>query len=268
MGESVVDSGTYFCDVSRLGKIRISGESAPEFIRVMTTVELQRVATPGEAALSLVLDAEGEILDLVMVARTGQHEYMLITHETTVDELTEWLQAHAALRDSGGIAVFEDIKVENRTKNIATYALYGVASQMILNELAKIDISKEFGDKNITLITIGELQVMVIRWPLLRSHGHAMPLMSEGEVFEVFLPVKAGPAFEEILLGFSEINPESYEDYKQRRLAANTWFSAAEAAAYIKPTSAGLQALLRKKSDFVGAKALEREGILYHLSKS
>lgn len=262
------NTGTYFCDVSRLGKIRISGESASEFIKVMTTVELRKIETPGEAALALVLDAEGEIIDVIMVARTGQHEYMLISHEATRGELTEWLQAHAEIKDSEGAPVFEDIKVEDRTASIATFALYGPAAQMILTELSKTDVSKEFGDKNITLITVGELQVMVIRWPLLRAQGYKMPLMSEGEVFEVYLPVKAGSSFEEILLGFSEIDPECYEDYVKRRKAAHTWFSAAEDAAYIKPTSEGLKALMRSSADFVGAKALEKQGILTRQRKS
>lgn len=252
-------SQTYFCNASDLGKIRLSGKSAPEFVRVMTTVELRRIETPGEASLSLVLNAEGEIIDLVMVGRTGQAEYMLITHPNTVDELTEWLEAHAALKDPEGQAVFEDLKVENRTKSLASFALYGPAAQMILDELGHTDVSAHLGDKNLTLITIGQLQVMVIRWPFLREHGQSMPLMPEGEVFEVYLPAQGAEDFKEILFGFEEIDLESFEDYLAKRKEVHTWLSASEDAAYIKPTSAGLKALMRAGKDFVGARALLEE---------
>lgn len=249
-------SQTYFSDISELGKIRLSGKSAPEFVRVMTTVELRRIETPGEASLALVLNAEGEIIDLIMIGRTGQHEYILITHPGTVDELTEWLQAHAELKDPEDNLVFADLKVEDRTDPLAAFALYGPAAQMILNELGKTDLSVELADKNLTLITIGQLSVMVIRWPFLREHGQTMPLMSEGEVFEVYLPVQGADDFEDILLSFAELDPESFEEYTARRKELDTWFSAAEEAAYIKPESEGLKALMRPSTDFVGARAL------------
>ncbi|MDR1087778.1 MAG: hypothetical protein LBL23_00595 [Coriobacteriales bacterium] len=256
--------GTYFTDVSRMGKIRLSGKSSPEFVKVMTTVELWRLETPGQAAIALVLNAEGEIIDLVMIGRTGEHEYLLLTNPGAVCEVTEWLEAHAELANNEGVAVFEDIKVEDRTDRIGTFALYGSEAQMILDELSKSDVSAELGDKNLTLLTIGRLQVMIVRWPLLRTHGQDMPLMAEGEVFEVHLPAKAAEDFKKILLGISEIVLETPEEYIARRRRAHTCFDAAEQDVYIRPETAGLKALLRSSSDFVGARALKKLGILSH----
>ncbi|MDR1357801.1 MAG: hypothetical protein LBJ48_00365 [Coriobacteriales bacterium] len=258
------ETGTYFADVSRIGKIRLSGKSSPEFVNVMTTVEHWRLETPGQAAIALVLNAEGEIIDLVMIGRTGEHEYILITSPETVCELTEWLEAHAGLANSEGAAVFEDIKVEDRTDRIGAFALYGPDAQMILDEMSKSDVSAELGEKNLTLVSIGRLQVMILRWPLLRSHGQDMPLKAEGEVFEVYLPAKATDDFKKILLSFAEIDPEDYGEYFARRRRAHTCFDAAEQDVYIRPETAGLKALLRSDADFVGARALRKLGILSH----
>ncbi len=258
------DTGTWFSDSSPIGKIRISGENASEFVRVMTTVEPWRLEMPGQFAVALVLNAEGDIIDLVMIARTGDQEYILFSSPETTDELVMWLQAHAEIVDGEGGAVFEDLGVEDVSSPIATIALYGPKAQMILDELSGKDVSETLGDKNLALFPIGQLQVMIVRWPFLRAHGWQMPLEAEGEVFEVYLPAQASEDFKQILLGFAEIDPESFEDYKARRRAAHTWFAPAEQAAYIKPESSGLRALLRSSSDYVGAKALERLGLLSH----
>lgn len=266
--DTPVSVDTFFCDVSRLGKIRLSGEDAPEFVKVMTTVDLWRLETAGKVAPALILNAEGNIIDLVMIGRSGEREYILITHPDTVDELTQWLTAHAELKDSQGAPVFKDLKVSDATERIAAYALYGLKARMILDDLTKEELSDELGEKTLSLVTIGELQVMLIRWPLLRAHALDSPLMPGGDVFEVYLPVKAAATFEEILLGFPEIDPESFEEYVQRRRAVHTWFDAAEEAAYIKPESAGLKALLRSSHDFVGAKALQQLGFFSHSANS
>lgn len=260
-------SNTYFSDVSPLGKIRLSGTGASEFVKVMTTVELQRLATPGRLAPALVLNGEGEVLDLVTIARTDEHEYVLTSNPQTADELTEWLQAHAEI-ESEGTAVFADVEVENNTDRIATIALYGPEALAILNGLSGPDVDEALDDGDLGIVTIGALQVMVVRWPLLGSQGRGVSsgkeksAEGEGMVYEIHLPSQASEDLKLILLGFSEIDPESYQEYVARRRRAHTWFEAAEQAAYIKPESAGLQSLLRPGEDFVGAKALREQGLL------
>lgn len=248
---------TYFCDVSQLGKIHLSGQSVYEFVRVMTTLDMHHLDASGRAGVALVLNAEGDIIDVVMVARTGSYEYIFITHPQTVGELTEWLQAHAKITSSEGTAVFEDIKVENKSRSVASFALYGPKALAILNELGQVDLKAKLGKDKLGLMTIGELEVLVIRWPFLCSH-------EEGAVYEVYLPAQGSEVFKEILLGFAEIDLEEFEAYKARRSTAQTWFTAAEEAAYIKPKSKSLQALMRLENDFVGARALEKLGLLPH----
>lgn len=256
------ENSTYFCDISRLGKIHVSGASAPEFIRVMTTVEPWRVETPGQAARALVLNGEGEILDLIMIARTGEQEFLLIGNAEPAAELVEWLQAHAKLADNEGVLVFEDIEIQDSTAPVAALALYGPEAQMVLDELSAGDVSEELGDKSIALVTIGKLPVMVLRWPWLNASAQDMPLVLEGEVFELYFSAQVVEEFKTILLGFAELDPESYDEYVDRRQKAHTWFGAAEDAAYLKPETAGLLALLRTDHDFVGAKALKENGLL------
>lgn len=264
----MTSAGTYFSDISPLGKIRISGTSSHEFIKVMTTVELCRLHAPGLAAPALVLNAEGYILDMVMIYRTGEHEYLLVSHPQTADELFEWLEAHAELVGQDGVAAFEDIKVEDTTSAVGIVALYGPGAQMILEELSKADLSAALASAHLTLITIGQLEVMVARWPFLRAQGQDLPteglegLEGLGQVFEVYLPAGASEDFKQILLGFEEIDPQSFDEYKARRQQAHTWFGAAEDAAYCMPVTDELRALMRQSKDFVGARALKQQGLL------
>ena len=250
---------TYFSDVSCLGKIRLSGASAPEFVKVMTTVEPSSVETPGKAARALILNAEGCIIDLVTLSRTGELEYMLVSSSETVDELTEWLQAHAQLTTIEGAPVFRDIQVENTTSRIATFALHGPHALAILGELCAADLAAELGGRQSALITIGQLQVLLLRWSFLCASDQCITPAAkggQGEVFEVYLPAQAAEDFKQILFGFEEIDQESFEEYVSRRYKAHTWFASAEQAAYSRPETAGLTALLRVSSDFVGARAL------------
>ena len=253
---------TYFCDVSSLGKIRVSGTSAPEFIKVMTTVEPSCLGAPGKVAKALVLNAEGEILDLVMIGRTGECEYLLITHPDTVEEVVEWLSAHAGLKNESKALVFDDIKIEDTTAQVGVVALYGREASAILGELSSADIKAVFGEDHLALITVGQLQLMVMCWQFLASQTQDKAYEDEGSVYEVFLPIKASEDFKDILLGFMEIDPESFDDYKTKRRATHTWFDGAEQAAYVKPETEELRSLLRPSLDFVGAKALEQLGLV------
>ena len=247
---------TFFSDVSRLGKIRLSGESSPEFVKVMTTVDLTRLSSPGKVAPALILNGEGYVLDLIMLSQTGEFEYLVVCNPDTSEELTEWLQAHAKLTTPEGVTVFEDIAVEDTSDRVATFALYGPDAQMILSELSGSDIQAQLGEDDLTTIIIGQLPVLLLRWPFLRDLNKDARPLDGGEVFEVHLPSQAAEDFEQILLGFVEIDPEGYEDYRQKRQHAHTWFDGADEAAYHRADTPALKSLMRASSDFVGAKAL------------
>jgi hypothetical protein len=220
------------------------------------------VSEPGQLAPALLLTSQAEIIDIIMVARTGTEEFMLTAHPDTASEVFEWLLSHSQIADEAG-AVFADLEISDQTDALATLALYGGSAAAILDELTSGGWQTALdGRAALGIVEIGRLSVMLVKWPFLQG-GSADGLADSSAassadpwVYEIHLPKAANAELQNILLGFAEVDPESFDDYRQRRKAAHTWFSASERAAYTTPSTPGLLTLLRETRDFVGAKAL------------
>jgi hypothetical protein len=238
-------SKAHFVFLENLGRIRLSGASAALFIHTMTTVDISSLDEVGAAAAALILTGQGEIIDLVILARTGDTEYMLTTHPATKDEVFAWLEAHAELSDEAG-SVFSQLELEDKTKDLKTVAVYGPAAHCIVNDLAGGELDAALLGRCVGLCELDGLPAFVFSYPLL-----------EGGYFELSVAPNCAPSLEHLLLSFSEIDPDSWEEYCAKRQAARTWFSGAEQSEYRRPDSPELSALMRTTRDFVGARALE-----------
>lgn len=238
-------SNTFFADISAIGKIRVSGLDAPKFIHIMTTVEANAVSDLGQVAPALLLTAQAEIIDIVMIARSGPQEFMLTTDPNTVQEVFEWLLAHSQIADDQGL-IFADLDISNQTDKIATLALYGDDVELILGEITNTVVTDSLSDVNLGIMEIGQLPVMILKWPFLNEDVH-----------EIHLPAAAVQDLQNLLLSFAEIDPESFAEYQMRRKAAHTWFIAAGQESYIKPVGSGFSGLIRRTLDFVGSQAFQ-----------
>ncbi|MCL1891058.1 MAG: hypothetical protein FWG00_03440 [Coriobacteriia bacterium] len=245
-GTSAAESDrAQFAFLDGLGRIRLSGASAPLFVHTMTTVDISRLDKVGTAAAALVLTGQAEIIDLVIITRTGDTEYMLTTHPSTKGEVFAWLEAHAELSDETG-AVFSQLELEDKTKDLKTVAVYGPAAHTIIDDLAAGELDATLGGRCAGLCTLDGLPAFVFSYPLL-----------EGGYFELSVAPSLSPSLEHLLLSFPEIDPASWEEYCAARQAARTWFSGAERSEYCQPDTPELSALLRTTRDFVGARALK-----------
>jgi glycine cleavage system aminomethyltransferase T len=239
----------------------------------MTSVDTGRLATIGSAAPALILNAHAEVIDLVIVMRTGNNEYLISTSPATTCEVEEWLRAHSAIADDRG-PVFAGLEVSDESASLAAVAIHGTEASEILTELFGSSPDLLLCSSALTTATIGRLDVMLFAWPLLRSaqpstQADALVASTQPDnaradalVYELIVPAGALPALTDILLGFSELDPEDFEQYRHRRKAAHTWFLAAEQPGYIKPDTPELVALLRPERDFVGARALAAQNAL------
>jgi glycine cleavage system aminomethyltransferase T len=247
-----------------LGKIRVSGEAAHDFIRIMFTADTAPLAEPGGVTPSLLLTGEAEVIDLVLIIRTGPSEYMVTTSPATADEAFAWLSAHGGIRDEKG-AVFEGLALSDETEKLANVVLFGEGSTAVLTELADLaglgepdgpggPASGGFAAAprmgSLTMVQLDTVPTLVLASPVL-------PREPSGEVFELFCPPEGAQGLINAFLSFPEIDPMEQDEYRQLREQQGTWFAPADDASYTFPNETPLIRLIRTPQDFVGAQALK-----------
>ena len=233
-----------FCDMSPLGKLRVCGAASHDFIRIMFTADPGAFEGLGGAAAALLLTGEAEIIDLAVIIRTGDDEYMVTTSAATADEAFAWLQSHSEIADDNG-PIFEGLEITNETDSLADVVLFGEGSWAVLDELAGGSLELFPHNGSLVMAQLGTVPVLILASPVL-----------PGEVFELFCPPQKLQPLTYALLSFPEIDPMTAEEYQELRASLGTWFTQAEDAAYTFPDEAGLMRLVRPAMDFVGGKAL------------
>ncbi|MDR1016447.1 MAG: hypothetical protein LBL67_03110 [Coriobacteriales bacterium] len=206
-----------FCDISGLGKLRVSGEAANTFLQVMTTGDCDGPC--------LMLTSEAEVIDVVVVCATGPDEYMLTCDPANLDEVREWLVAHAALKDQRGL-IFPGVAIEDATERLASFAIFPH------QQADPVQVAAYAG--------IPCLMVQTALLPGGVGEYHFMPKYKQqmAEVLEAD--------------GLKQL---SLERYIERRRAAHTWFDQAAEPRYYKVSELPqLRRLLRNKHNFVGGK--------------
>jgi glycine cleavage system aminomethyltransferase T len=236
-----------FCDMSAIGKLRISGTAAHDFIRTMFTADTALLEELGGATVSLLLTGEAEIIDVVLIIRTGDEEYMVTTSPQVVDEAFEWLKAHSTITDDNG-AVFEGLELTNQTEALANVVLFGEGSREILDELSGYTFSTAPHTGRITLVQLDTVVALAFESLVLPGV----------EAYELFCPPAGAEGLKYVFMSFPEIDPLELEEYRALRVEAKTWFENASDASYIFPDEAKLLHLTRSSMDFVGAKALSQ----------
>jgi glycine cleavage system aminomethyltransferase T len=228
----------------KVGKLRVSGSSAERFIATMTTARMPELAQIGGACAALVLTGQAEVIDTVLVIRTGDQEYMLTTDPGLLAEVNDWLQAHSAIRDSEG-PVFEDIELSDETDALGAMALFGVDAPAVMDELVGSPLGEAAGGGHVHLAKVAQVPAMVLSYPLL-----------EVPYYEFYVHPRYLEPLERCLLGFAELDEYTAGELQELRAAHGTWFTNAEEVAYGYPDDLGLMRLVREPMDFVGGKAL------------
>jgi glycine cleavage system aminomethyltransferase T len=236
-----------FCDLSAIGKLRVSGSAAHDFMRIMFTVDPADLEELGSVSASLVLTGDAEVIDVVLIIRTGDNEYMVTTNEQNTDEVYAWLLAHSELTDDKG-AIFEGLVVSDESEALADIVLFGQGSKVVLDELSGHTLTSAPHTGKLNMVQLDTVPVMLLATPVLESLG--------SEAYELLCPVNGANGIVYALMSFPEIDPMELSEYIELRKDLGTWFAAAEDASYTHPDLAGLMHLVRADMDFVGGKAL------------
>lgn len=156
-------------DVSHLGKISVTGEGAESFLNRSLTNDLSRI-TDGQAQYTMICDdANGGVIDDLIVYRRSKNEFLLIPNAAnTVD-------VHRRLRD------FAPTKIEivNRHKEFGVIAVQGPKTPALLESLG---IELELDYMSFTNIEIAGRGVIICRTGYTGEFGYEiLPRWSEVE---------------------------------------------------------------------------------------
>jgi aminomethyltransferase len=96
-------------DVSHMTIVDIEGERATAFLRYLLANDVGKLTDRGKAMYSLMLNAEGGIIDDLIVYYFDETSYRLIVNAATRDKDLAWIHAQAA---AFGVEVTEQVELE------------------------------------------------------------------------------------------------------------------------------------------------------------
>ena len=165
-----VRQGVGVFDVSHMGEMEIVGPGALDFLRFVALNDAAKLRV-GRAHYSMLPNDRGGLIDDVYVYRTDENEYLIVCNAGSREEVAAHLQ-----RQADGY----DCSVSDRSDDWALLALQGPGSAVLLERLARTDLTdlRKNGLRDLDLFGV---QVRVARTGYTGEDG-----------FEIFVPQAAG----------------------------------------------------------------------------
>lgn len=247
--------GVGLFDVSHMGRLRIDGSGAVDFLEQMLTRSTARMPM-GRVRYSLVCNPQGGILDDILVYRTGDvhgESFQLVVNAGNRDKIWQWFNTHSSefdveLRDEtletamiavqgpaavGLVSQLTTNVVPDSGESISTLAYYHCCPGLICGIAALISRTGYTGEDGFELIVDTDDAVAV--WTALLDRGHQAGAMSAGlgardtlrleaamplyghELTEETNPFQAGLSFAVDLDGRDFIGHEALQGLQQDR---------------------------------------------------
>ena len=234
-------------DASTLGKLIVSGPDAGTFLDLIYTNMMSNLAI-GKCRYGLMCSENGFLIDDGVVARIDENSFLCHTTtggaERIHSHMDEWLQTE-----------WWDLKVftQNITEQYAQIAVVGPNSRKLLEKLGGTDISQDaLGFMEWTDASLGGYQARVFR------------ISFSGELsFEISVGSSVGLNFWNTLLDVGaefDIMPYGTEALHVMRAEKGFIMIGDETDGTIIPQDLNLDwAISKKKNDFIGKRALERD---------
>lgn len=155
-------------DVSHLGKARVSGEGALEFLNSVFTNDLLRI-TDGQAQYTLLCNKEGGVIDDLIVYRNSATDLFLVPNASNTTDVVRVLQENAPA----------GITVENLHEDFGVIALQGPRASAVLKSLG---VEPEMDYMAFSHVRIGDADVILCRTGYTGEHGYEiLPSWSDAE---------------------------------------------------------------------------------------
>ena len=169
-------------DISHMGQFLVGGAAALEFLNGALTHDLARLEV-GQGQYTLLLNADGGVIDDLIVYRVARQEYFLVVNASKIAEDWAQLQKLAAGRDSE-----DDLTLRDLSARTAGYAVQGPRSRAVFTRV--FGEAAAFPERNTVQVSLHE--------------GDFLWLCGTGytgeEGFEFFAPVASAEAWFDALL--------------------------------------------------------------------
>ena len=144
-------------DVSHLGKARVSGEGALEFLNSVFTNDLLRI-TDGQAQYTLLCNKEGGVIDDLIVYRNSEVDFFLVPNASNTAEVVRVLKENAPA----------GITIENLHEDFGVIAVQGPRASAVLK---KLGVEPEMDYMAFSHVRIGQADVILCRTGYTGEHG-------------------------------------------------------------------------------------------------
>ncbi len=118
-------------DVSHMGEFFISGEQAEALLQKVTSNDVSKL-TDGKVQYSCMPNAEGGIVDDLLVYRFNERHYMLVVNASNIEKDWNWISQHNAF---GAL-------MENASDAYSLLAIQGPLAAKALQSLTDIDLEQ------------------------------------------------------------------------------------------------------------------------------
>ncbi len=233
--------GAGLFDISHMGQIQVSGETALQDLQRIVTKNLAPVPN-GRAAYSLLCNAEGGILDDIIVYRWEENRFIIIVNGVNFTKDLEWFKTNCG----------ETTAVENLSASRALFALQGPRSAAILGELTAQPLADLYYFR-FREDVLGGFPVILARTGYTGEDGFEISVEAVHAVALWERLGEAGKPFGMKLVGLAA------RDTLRLEMAYSLY--GMEISESVSPLEAHLEkAVSLKKTDFMGKDAIVRRG--------
>ena len=113
-------------DVSHMGEFLIKGDSALDLLQYVCSNDISKI-TVGQAQYGYLPNAEGGIVDDLIVYRLAEKEYMLVVNASNIQKDWDWISSHNDMK----------AEMENISDDTVLLAVQGPKATDVLQKLTK-----------------------------------------------------------------------------------------------------------------------------------
>ncbi|XRE44849.1 Aminomethyltransferase (glycine cleavage system T protein) [Tenacibaculum discolor] len=125
-----VRKGVGVFDVSHMGEFFLKGVNALALIQKISSNDASKLV-PGKAQYSCMPNADGGIVDDLIIYMIAENEYMLVVNASNIEKDWNWISQHNDL----------NVEMENRSEEWSLLAIQGPKAAEAMQSLTSVDLS-------------------------------------------------------------------------------------------------------------------------------
>ncbi|PKH52027.1 glycine cleavage system protein T [Tenacibaculum sp. Bg11-29] len=125
-----VRKGVGVFDVSHMGEFFLKGENALALIQKIATNDASKLI-PGKAQYSCMPNADGGIVDDLIIYMIAENEYMLVVNASNIEKDWNWISKHNDLK----------VEMEDRSDDWSLLAIQGPKAVEAMQSLTSVNLS-------------------------------------------------------------------------------------------------------------------------------